>query len=170
MKNNSEDGFTLLETLAAMGIISIVLTSLAMTLPSSSAALEKSKKNLLFGVKFLRADTIIRKRVGAIAIPYWEHPILDTDSSSLTIPWYQGKQNVNLRLIAEGKTLLLETEGALEDEKITLIDGLDGSEISILRDDQKIPYGIGIVLFHNQNTYHSFSAFASHPMGRNENR
>jgi prepilin-type N-terminal cleavage/methylation domain-containing protein len=166
MNNNREDGFTLLEALAAMGVISIVLTVLALAFTSSAAALEKSKDTLIFGVKLLRADSLIRNRVGAIAVPYWENLVPEAGSSSLTIPWYRGKHDAKLRLSAEDHALILETEGAGDGERITIIDSLDGAELSILRDDQQNPYGIGISYFYKQNTYHSFSAFASHPLGR----
>jgi hypothetical protein len=166
MKNDREDGFTLLEALAAMGVITVVLTLLAMALPSSIAALGKSRDTLIFGVKLLRADSLIRNRVGAIAVPYWENLVLDAGISSLTIPWYQGKPGAKLRLSAEDNALILEIEGAGDGERVTVIDGLDGVELSVLRDDKQIPYGIGISYFYKQNTYHCFSAFASHPLGR----
>jgi prepilin-type N-terminal cleavage/methylation domain-containing protein len=161
MKNNSQWGFTLMETLIAMGIVSLILTILTVFLSSSAAVVEKSKDRALFGIKLLRADSLIRDRMGAVAVPYWETPVLETGETSMTIPWYQGERDGYVRLLTDKDTLIMETDDKQKKERLVLISGLDGIDLSVLRDDRHIPYGIDVTYFHNRNTYHTLSVFST---------
>lgn len=161
MKNNSQWGFTLMETLIAMGIVSLILTILTVSLSSSAAVMEKSKDRALFGIKLLRADSLIRDRMGAVAVPYWETPVLETGETSMTIPWYQGERDGYVRLLTDKDTLIMETDDKQKKERLVLISGLDGIDLSVLRDDRHIPYGIDVTYFHNRNTYHTLSVFST---------
>ncbi|WP_010259483.1 PulJ/GspJ family protein [Treponema primitia] len=161
MKNNSQAGFTLVETLIALGVVSLIMTILTISMTSSAAALEKSKDRALFGIKLLRADSLIRDRIGAVAVPYWELPVLEAGESSVRISWYQGERNGYIRLLTEKDALIMETEDKRKKERIVLISGLDGTNLSILRDEQHIPYGIDVIYLHRQKTYHTMSAFST---------
>jgi prepilin-type N-terminal cleavage/methylation domain-containing protein len=164
MKNNSQWGFTLMETLIAMGIVSLILTILTVSLSSSAAAMEKSKDKALFGIKLLRADSLIRHRIGAVAVPYWEIPVLETDETSMTIPWYQGERNGYVRLLMDKDTLIMETGDKQKKERLVLISELDGLDLSVLRNNRHIPYGIDVTYFHNRNIYHTLSVFSTFPL------
>ncbi|MFP3042360.1 type II secretion system GspH family protein [Treponema primitia] len=161
MKNNSQGGFTLIETLAALGVVSLIMTIITISLSSSAAAMEKSKDKALLGIKLLRADSLIRDRIGAVAVPYWELPTLEADKYSVRIPWYRGERNGYVQLLVENGALIMETEGKGEKERVVLISGLDETILSILRDEQHIPYGIDITYLHKQKTYHTMSVFST---------
>jgi hypothetical protein len=45
-----------------------------------------------------------------------------------------------------------------------LISGLDGLDLSVLRNDRHIPYGIDVTYFHNRNIYHTLSVFSTSPL------
>ena len=109
MNDNSQGGFTLMETLIATGTLSLVMIILAIALSSSARAMQKAGDRALFGIQLLRADSLIRNRIGAVAIPYWEKPVLETGKSSVTIPWYQGERKGYVRLFEEEGALVMET-------------------------------------------------------------
>jgi prepilin-type N-terminal cleavage/methylation domain-containing protein len=164
VKNDPQGGFTLLETLTAMAVVSLIMTIIALTISSSAGALIKSKDRALFGVRLLRADSLIRSRIGAVAVPYWEIPVLEAGDSSVTIPWYRGERGAYVRLLSEDDSLIMETGEKGKTERIVLLAGLDGTELSILRDERRIPCGIAVTYFHKQKTYHTLSAFSTSPI------
>jgi hypothetical protein len=116
----------------------------------------------------LRADSLIRNRLGAVAVPYWETPVLETGESSVTIPWYQGEREGSVRLLVEEGALVMETSGKGKTERMLLMSGLDGIELSVLRNAGNLPYGVGVAYFQGQNTYHTLSAFSSLPLARGD--
>jgi hypothetical protein len=164
MNNNPEGGFTVMETLIAMGVAGLVMIILALSLSSSAGAMKKAGDRALFGIKLLRADSLIRNRIGAVAVPYWENPAPEMGGSSVTIPWYRGEREGYVRLLVEEGTLVMETGDRQKKERLLLMSGLDGMELSILRNKGSVPYGVGIAYFQGQNSYHTLSAFSSLPI------
>ena len=164
MNDNSQGGFTVMETLVALGVASLVMIILALSLSSSAGAMQKAKDRALFGIRLLRADSLIRNRIGAVAVPYWEKPIPEAGESSVRIPWYQGEREGYVRLLAGEGTLIMETSCKQKEERILLMSGLEGVEFSVLRNEALIPCGIGVAYFHGQNSYHTLSAFSTLPV------
>ncbi|GHV73394.1 hypothetical protein AGMMS49940_06960 [Spirochaetia bacterium] len=164
MKN--DDGFTLMETLTALALVSLIMTIIALALSSAAGVWTQSRDRALFAVRLLRADSLVRSRIGAVAIPYWETPVLLAADSSVTIPWFEGERSGFVRLRAEDDRLIMETGEKRKTERIVLLSGLEGTELSILRDERHIPGGIGVTYFHKQKSYHTRSAFASFPIRR----
>ncbi|AEF87015.1 prepilin-type N- cleavage/methylation domain protein [Treponema primitia ZAS-2] len=166
MGTRDEGGFTLLETLAAMGILSILVCLIALSLSSSLATLGRSRNRLIFAVKLLKADALIRSRVNGIAIPYWETPSLEDGGSSLAIPWYKGEKESFLRIKAEEGRLILETDDGKKTETLTLLNDIESVELSLLRNDYDMPWGIAVTYIYKQQNYHTWAAFSSIPLGR----
>jgi hypothetical protein len=166
MNNNPQGGFTVLETLVAMGALSLIMSVLALSLSSSAGAMQKAQDSALFGIKLLSADSLIRNRLGAVAVPYWETPIMEAEESSVTIPWYQGEKEGYVRLLVEDGALIMETAGKGKTERALLISGLDRIELSVLRNAGNVPYGVGVAYLRGQNSYHTLAAFASVPVER----
>jgi prepilin-type N-terminal cleavage/methylation domain-containing protein len=164
MNHNSQGGFTLIESLVAMTVVSLVMIILALSLSSSTGAMKKAKDRALFGIRLLRADSLLRDRIGAVAIPWWEKAVPETEESSVTIPWYQGEREGYVRLIAEEGALVMETGNKQKKERMLLMSGLDGLEFSILRNEGRIPYAVGVAYFLGQNSYYTLSAFATLPI------
>jgi hypothetical protein len=153
-----------METLVAMTIVSLVMIILALALSSSAGAMEKARDQALFGIQLLRADSLIRGRIGEVAIPYWERATPAIDGSSATIPWYRGEREGYVRLAVEEGTLVMETRDKEKKERITLLSGLDGAEFSLLQNEEGAPCGIGIACLRGQNRYHTLSAFSTLPL------
>jgi hypothetical protein len=153
-----------MESLIAMMVVSLVMGILALSLSSSSGAMKKAGDRALFGIQLLRADSLIRDRIGAVAIPWWEQAAPEFAESSVTIPWYQGEREGFVRLLAEEGALVLETGGKEREERILLMSGLDGLEFSVLRNEGSVPYGIGVAYIRGQHSYHTLSAFSTIPL------
>jgi hypothetical protein len=164
--DNSQGGFTALETLIALGVVSLVMAILALSLSASAGAMKKAGDRALFGIQLLRADSLIRDRIEGVAIPYWEIPAPETGESSVTIPWHRGQRDGYVRLRAEEGALIMETGDKQKNERILLMSGLDGIEFSILRNGGSLPYGVGVSYFMGRNSYHTLSAFATPPLAR----
>jgi prepilin-type N-terminal cleavage/methylation domain-containing protein len=164
MNDNPQSGFTMMETLIAMGVVSLIMIILALSLSSSAGAMQKAKDRSLFGIKLLRADSLIRSRIGEVAVPYWENPAPEMGESSVTIPWRHGERESYVRLLAEEGALVMETGDRQKKERTLLMSGLDRIEFSILRNEGSVPYGIGVAYIQGQNSYHTLSAFSSIPV------
>jgi hypothetical protein len=162
--DDPQGGFTVMETLVAMGVASLIMIILALSLASSAEAMQKAKDRALFGIHLLRADSLVRNRIGAVAVPYWEKAAPETGEFSVTIPWFEGERAGYVRLLAEEGTLVMESAGKGKTERIPLISGLDGLELFILRNGKSVPYGVGVAYFRGQNSYHTLAAFASLPL------
>jgi hypothetical protein len=154
-----------METLIAMGALSLIMIVLALSLSSSLGAMQRARDRALFGIGLLRADSLIRNRIGAVAVPYWEQAVVEAGESSVTIPWYQGKRESYVRLLAEDGALVLETGDKGNVERTVLLSGLDGTEFSVLRNEERLPCGVGVAYYKGQNSYHTLSAFATLPIG-----
>jgi hypothetical protein len=153
-----------METLAAMTVVSLVMIILSLALWSSAGALEGAKNRALFGIQLLRSDSLIRGRIGEVAVPYWERAAPIIDGFSATIPWYRGEREGYVLLAVEEGTLVMETWDKRKKERITLLSGLDGAEFSILRNAEGTPCGVGVSCLRGQNSYHTLSAFSTLPL------
>jgi hypothetical protein len=166
--DNPQGGFTVVETLVATGAFSLIMLVLALSLSSAAGALQQARDRALFGVKLLRADSLLRNRLGAVNVPYWETPDLAMGESSVTIPWYQGEREGSVRLLVEEGALVMETSGKGDRERTLLMSGLDGIELSVLRNAENVPYGVGVVYVQGRKSYHTLAAFASVPLARGD--
>jgi prepilin-type N-terminal cleavage/methylation domain-containing protein len=163
-KDNSQGGFTLMETLVAMTVVSLIMIILSLALSSSAGAMEGAKNRALFGIGLLRTDSLIRDRIGAVAVPYWERAEAKIDGSSAMIPWYRGEREGYVRIAVEEGTLVMETWDKQKKERITLLSDLDGADFSLLRNGENDTYGVGVACLRGQNSYHILSAFSTFPL------
>jgi hypothetical protein len=163
--SKGEDGFTITETLAAIGIISVAGMIVLAVLSSSIKGIEKAKGSLDFGMKLLPADDLIRLKAGAVRIPFWERRIgLIEDPSSLQIPWYEGRAGNYLRFFWDDHSLLMESGSGEEKETLLLLKTLDGVNINVLSGEEGIPRGLNITYTHNGKEYHTRASFSSIPV------
>jgi hypothetical protein len=167
-KTNYEGGFTLIETMAAVGIVTIALSILSAAAVLSFRNTVDPVDFLFFGIRLLRADTLVRDKVEAVTVPYWD---LNFDPAqqdgSLVIPWYGGRKEDRLVFyLSRDGELIMETESRGKKEKQTLINKLESADISVWRDKAQIPRGIDILYRYQGRVYQTRSAFGSSPIGR----
>jgi len=167
-KTNYEGGFTLTETMAAVGIISIALSILSAAAVFSFRNTIDPVDFLFFGIRLLRADTLARDKVEAVTVPYWD---LNFDPAqeeqALVIPWYGGRKENRLAFyLSQDGELIMETESQGKKEKQTLINKLEGADLGVWRDEAQTPRGIDILYRYQGRVYQTRSAFGSSPLGR----
>jgi hypothetical protein len=167
-KTNREGGFTLIETVAAVGIISIVLSVLAIAAASSFSRMNDPVDFLLFGIKLLRADTLARNGIEAVAVPYWELNFdPGTREQSLVIPWYGGRKTDRLGLLfSQDGELIMETETQGKTTRQVLMNNLDDAAITLWKDETQVPRGIDIMYRYHGRVYQTRSAFGASPIRR----
>ncbi|ULQ59086.1 prepilin-type N-terminal cleavage/methylation domain-containing protein [Brucepastera parasyntrophica] len=163
--NKNEEGFTFMEVLVAIAIISIIGLSLLWGIASISDSVTRARENARLALSLLKADEYIRERTAEIRIPYWERNItFESSGSSASIPWYQGDKNAYLRFFTENNTVYAETEFNGETAKLALLTGIENIEIRILENKNGAPAGLEIIYMLKGKEYRTVSPFASIPI------
>jgi prepilin-type N-terminal cleavage/methylation domain-containing protein len=167
--NDREGGFTLIESMAAMGIISIVLSILSAAASFSFHRISGPVDFLLFSVKLLRADSLARSAIETVTVPYWELKFAaEAQDRSLIIPWYGGRKEDHLSfLVSQAGELIMETENHGKKSRQVLINNLESAEITLWKDEDHVPRGVDIDYRYKGRVYRTYSAFGSSPLWRN---
>ncbi|GHU60209.1 hypothetical protein FACS189444_6800 [Spirochaetia bacterium] len=162
-----EEGAALTETIAAFGIICAVLLILSSAFASISRSGASVKDRVLFTFAMLRADELLRNRMGAVTVPYWERhvPIVE-GGSYIELPWYQGNRNHHIKLFFADNELLLEADENGKQERIVLFKNIEGAAIDIMRDQDDVPLALLIRITARNWEYLSRIAFSSQPVTR----
>jgi hypothetical protein len=169
LANKWNEGFTILEGVIALSIISVI-GFIALSLPGSAVkTLNRSLGPLLFTFRALQAEAIIRDRVNAVQIPFWDKTAelrgdLSPGASRVIIPWYQGDPRGMLRISGENRALVIETtrEGMTETLRIPV--NQDSLSLSILRTNEGVPFGIGINCVYQGRVFYIRAPFAGIPL------
>jgi type II secretory pathway pseudopilin PulG len=150
--NSWEQGFTILETLTAIAVISLSTLIIAGFLASTIKLTGRVRDTLTLSVEMLKADEQLRRETAAVAIPYWERRVDIVQTPSYTaVPWYGGE---------EAQTLELNINSGNDNSgKFPTIIG-----VNILRDSNEKPYGIDIVQEYHGRTVHTSCCFSTLPV------
>jgi hypothetical protein len=163
--SKQEDGFTITEALTAIGIVSIAGMIVLSVLSSSIKGIDRSKDSLGLGIKLLLVDDLIRRKTGAVNIPYWERRFnLIEDACSIQIPWYRGRAGDYLRFFWDEYSLSMETKSGEEKETLLLLKEPDHINIDILAGESGIPRGLDIGYTYGGKEYHTRASFSSIPV------
>jgi hypothetical protein len=163
--SKGEEGFTITEALTAIGIIAVAGMLVLGALSSSMKGIDRAKGGIDFGVKLLAADNLIRRRAGAVNIPFWERNVaLIIQDTSMQVPWYGSMAEDYLRFFWDEHSLRMETEIGGEKESVLLFKALDRIHVSALVDEDGIPYGLDVAYAYGGREYHTRAAFASSPV------
>jgi prepilin-type N-terminal cleavage/methylation domain-containing protein len=165
-------GFTLLETLAALAVLSVAGLSVIAGANIVINALDTAKTRAVFTARLLYADERLRRAVGEIAIPYWEQAgyttaklAMSAHGNTLELPWYQGKRDAVLRLYQRDTTLVLDIVTHEGCESIILHEGIESVELGLMLNADEQPCGMTMKLRMNSVEYHCLAAFATQPQG-----
>jgi prepilin-type N-terminal cleavage/methylation domain-containing protein len=146
MRTDWEDGFSFIEVLVSLLIISLVGVVLYASFSTGFRAIEKAQTEVRTAVRHLQADHLIRSAAGAVEIPYWVTDYeMAAGENTLDLPWYEGEK--------ESKTVQLP-EGVI----------IEKSEL--VREDGKAPFGIRIQYKIGKREYAASAPFASFPAGK----
>lgn len=166
-----EQGFTILETLTAIGVISLSTLLLLMVLYSSMVHSVRSRETLIGAAKVLRMDEGLRNHIASINIPYWERARESITSmepgASLEIPWYEGDPERILQIrINSGFSPNSQLEIISPDthEQIDLGDAIQLDSLHIITDQAGGPAGVEVRYDYRGLPRRMVAAFSSRPL------
>ncbi len=108
MINNRSSGFTLVEALAALTIISIIGVSLLPLFSRTLKFTERLKRENRWNREKIDFERALRKSVSFIVFPFWTTPVIHKeDTGSTEIPFWKGKEKVRLSIGFAGGSLSL---------------------------------------------------------------
>ncbi len=145
---NSEDSFTLLETLIAMTILSLIVTVIfifftqAVTFTGRIRTFTRENKDLIVLEKSLRYA------VSQIRIPFWIDVTVKTGGkNTITIPWWKGKKDSYLKITGGDEGLKITSpEGHELFHEFNIISCI------LLKDKEKRTVGITMILKSPRNS------------------
>jgi prepilin-type N-terminal cleavage/methylation domain-containing protein len=122
LNNHREDGFTFIELIVAMTIMSIIGVSMWIGFTAAVKLVHRIPESTEMMQEFLGLDNLLREHVGRIKIPFWE-PELEyyIDSSTAQFPFYEGVETKYLLVEFNESELIIKTfdeEGEDEPEVI----------------------------------------------------
>jgi hypothetical protein len=151
-----------METLAAVAIISIAGFSVLFGFSSALRAVQSAKDNGAFALKLLFADEVLRSRIGAVNIPYWEQVSVET-GDEITVPWFKGNRESTVSVSVIDGALVLETVHGEEQERFVLAEGLEDISVAPVPDAGPV-LGFDIQFSHKGRDYRIAAGFASRPL------
>jgi hypothetical protein len=159
-----EEGWTLTELLAAIGIMAAAGLIAARLLAPCAASLRTSQETLGRTAALIRADGLIREFAGTIAIPYWERQDrIIQGESSIEIPWYKGAADLRLILDCREAGLVMAIAGPGFREE-TVIGGFRVSALELIRGAEGLPFGLDLRGDFQGRDFRLTCAFGSFPL------
>ena len=137
---NDSNGFTLVETLIAITLISLIGIPV-FTVFSDTVSFTGKIKNLnRWNKELIKMERVLRKSVGGIQIPFWISDIeLTEEAGAISVPYCNGDANSVLEIKITDTDLEITTP-----EGSTVFKGYDGAEFDILKDSRSRTIGISI--------------------------
>jgi len=138
LQNNS--GFTLIETLVAITLISLIGLPVFMVTSDTFAFTKKIKDFNRWNGELIKLERVLRKSVSGIQIPFWISNIeLTEGSGAMIIPYWNGDADLVLEIKIEDTAFKITTP-----EGTTVFKGYDGVEFNILEDSHSRTIGLSI--------------------------
>lgn len=113
-----EDGFTFMEVLAGMAIMSILGVTVWMGFAAAVHLIHSVPVSVELVQSYMVLDTIVREYISRVKPPFWQ-PELDyyMDSTSVIFPFYEGVEDQFLQIEYLDNHLYLSTNAREEDEE-----------------------------------------------------
>ncbi len=91
MLDKNEDGFTFVEVIASILILSIIGFLIWQGSSIATRVLFKSTDRSIATIRLLQLDEVMRRETGHIVIPFWISRLeIETTHSRISVPYYQG--------------------------------------------------------------------------------
>jgi len=137
---NNDRGFTLIETLVAITLISLIGLSVFMVFSDTVTFTAKVKDLNLWNKELIQLERTLRKSVGEVQIPFWISDIhLTEGTGTMTIPYWNGDADLFLEIEIEDTVLKITTP-----EGRTVFNEYDGVEFDFLKDSRSRNIGLSI--------------------------
>ncbi len=139
-KNNS--GFTLVETLIAITLISLIGIPVFMVFSETLGFTEKIKDLNRWNKELIQLENVLRKSVAEVQVPFWISDIELTEGVDIIrVPYWNGDVNSVLEMQIEDTILKITTPRGS-----TIFKGYDGVEFDFLKDNGSGTIGLSIVV------------------------
>jgi prepilin-type N-terminal cleavage/methylation domain-containing protein len=116
-RGKPEDGFTIMEVLVAMAIMSILAVTVWVGFSAAVNLIRAVPGSVELVQGYIAMDTVLREYVSRVMPPFWQ-PELDyyIDSSSVVFPFYEGEEERSLQIEFYDNHLIISTFSEEEDE------------------------------------------------------
>jgi len=139
-KHKNSSGFTLLEVLIALTLISLLGLAAFSVFPEVRGVAEKLKKANKYNYELLQLEHTLRSSVSRIQIPYWVQEITIEESSvSTRIPFWQGDSELSLKIQQKDGVLSIITP-----QNSFRFNGYEKCKISTLRSHDEMIIGLAL--------------------------
>jgi len=137
---NDSSGFTLVETLIAITLISLIGIPVFTVFSDTVGFTEKVKNLNRWNRELIKLERTLRKSVAEVQIPFWISDIgISKECESLIVPYWNGDKNSVLEIKKTDTDLEIFTpEGSI------VFKGYDGVEFDILKDSRLRIIGISL--------------------------
>ncbi|MCK5153875.1 MAG: prepilin-type N-terminal cleavage/methylation domain-containing protein [Spirochaetales bacterium] len=136
----NDRGFTLIETLIAITLVSLIGIPVFMVFSDTVTFTAKVKDLNRWNKELIQLERTLRKSVGEVQIPFWISDIEVTENAgTMSVPYWNGDADSVLELEIKDTTFKITTP-----EGSTVFNGYDGVEFDILKDSHSRTIGLSI--------------------------
>ena len=138
--NKNESGFTLIETLIAITLVSLIGIPVFMVTSDTVTFTGKIKDLNRWNKELVQLERVLRKSVAEVKIPFWISDVEVTEEKGIImIPYWKGDVSSFLEIKIEDTVLKISTP-----EGSTVFNGYDGVEFDFLKDSGSRTIGLSI--------------------------
>lgn len=137
---NNDRGFTLIETLIAITLVSLIGLPVFMVFSDTITFTKKIKDLNRWNGELIKLERVLRKSVRGVQIPFWISDVELTEGiGTIIVPYWNGDADLFLEMKIEDTVLKITTP-----EGSTVFNGYDGVEFDILKDSRSRTIGLSI--------------------------
>ena len=138
----SEEGFTLLETLVAMVVLSALGVGVWAAVTVSEQSVARSRASSRAATQVLQVDDRLRACVSRVRAPWWmPAPSIQGDDGSWNIPYLDGDPDKSLAISWKTTELSIDDGGA-----VSRYPGFTSARLTSALDVDGRPYGVELTL------------------------
>lgn len=140
--NKNESGFTLIETLIAITLVSLIGIPVFMVTSNTITFTGKVKDLNRWNKELVQLERVIRKSVAEVQIPFWISDIeLTEESKVMSVPYWNGDAESFLEMEIDNTVFKITTP-----QGSTVFNGYEGVEFDILKDKESRTIGLSILI------------------------
>ncbi len=137
-----DSGFTLVETLIALTLVSLIGIPVFMVFSDTVTFTAKIKDLTRWNKELIQLERVLRKSVSEIEIPFWIDNIEVTEEAgTVSVPYWNGDVNSFFEIKIEDNVLKIITPRGS-----TVFKGYDGFEFDFLKDGGFRTVGLSIII------------------------
>lgn len=138
----SENGFTLVEALIALTLISLIGVPVLAVFSDTVNFTGKIKELTRWNREMIALERVLRHSVSQIEIPFWISDIEVNESIGIIkVPYWNGKVSSFLEIEVEDGVFKISTA-----DEVTVFKGYNGFKFDLLEDNQSRTIGLSLII------------------------